>query len=420
MFLDSDYVTEEKMRFLIDNEVDMDGVDVRKQNIFESILHSCTNVRDAKTILILSKLEPEYDNVRTIIVRSSNVISKLTNAIVEAHRDNKQEVFETLIEALKLLMISPMFILESMLYLSYQDFLTRQDITISAFQRVSNVPDLLGVYISTFITLLEREEDKIGKLKMIYASYFEYCNLKLSDYSDVPDGDKEKCLLLFVKIKEYFANKENPVETWTDRFNMTLLMKLLISEDEVKDNNFEFLVSVILEKELFSESYIKTVVQNDLHIKFELSHIHGRAKSTKKQNHVIAKNQLIALKPVLRQNPGTEEYETFVGPKQMEGQEKMMTRDKIWQQNPDGSMTLKRMMLTVRKSGAENSCDTVDDHYYDDIILPDVDAEPLDAEDAVSVGQVSDDEIDSRHEDEGSNDEVSNETQNSEDHNKKI
>ena len=402
MFLQTDSVTEEKMRFLINNGIDMDGADSRKRNLFENILQSCSNIRDAKTILIFSKLEYEYVEIRETIARSSNVIMKLTEAVLETQ---KEEVFQTLLEALKLLMISPIFNLESMLYLSHQGA------QISAFQRVSEISELLDVYISSFMALLDREEDKIEKLKTIYVSYFAYCNLNLPNgynFSAISDNEKKKCLLLFVKIKEHFAITENPVETWTDNFNMTLLMKLIISDGETNAKNFEFLVCAILEEEIFSESYINVTVQNDLVKKFELSHIHGKVKPTKKLNHVIAKNQFIPLKPVMRRVPGTQVYERFVGPKQMVEQEKMMTKNKVLQQNPDGSLTWKRMMVTVRKGEPEKMRDVqkIFNDNDEDIVLPDDGLENKDAGEADSVDQLSDEQVDD-NETEDDNDKAS-------------
>ena len=69
------HVTEEKLRFLLENGVDLEIQSTRKENFFAKLLRETFFDYHANTIVLIAKLEQEYDDLRAAVARTPNIIT---------------------------------------------------------------------------------------------------------------------------------------------------------------------------------------------------------------------------------------------------------------------------------------------------------------------------------------------------------
>ena len=232
---------------------------------------------------------------------------------------------------------------------------------------------LVDKFIEKVARTLEEDDERITTFINIQNIF-----LRLGRFQQLTDFTprlQRELQLFFVRVhQELLRNNVHPMSAWRDKFGMTLLMKMVISEDTVVQpilkKNIQ-LVELIIKSELFDDDYINHKADYGLDLQFQLQHYQGLHKADKKINTVIVAGQEISLKRVKVRN-AEGEFVDKRGPKMQEGQVKMISKMpvKLIQNNVEME---KRIMITCRlpdNSTAANKekfrVDVKEDNFYKD------------------------------------------------------
>ena len=389
-FVETSHFSEEKFRFLVQNGIDTEMEDSRGNNFLNHMLrHWHFSKTMAESIFTVIKLEAEYDEIRALVARTAKLLKNLSEAIKSAKEKQDLTVITPLKEAFRYLVSSPVYNMETLF------FKVDEKAYLNGFHIAQGDSDLLDIVANAAAEYLKEEDDKIANFLLLLKSYF----LSLYDVGGlsmwtVTIGSRKRTLFLFKKMFEIFQSTEDCLSKWTDGFGMNLLMRIITFTEDMGNgtlkSTFDHLLQYIIEDEMFDDDYINQRVQFNLQVQFKMSHIYGKVKSSKQKNDVIATEQLMKFKKILRKNPETGELEEVVGSKQNPGQVKMVAKEKVLIQDEDGNMVYKRPMITMntlKNSSTEpvdmdnDEEDEDEDDNYDQVI----DEDDVLMEDAISV-----------------------------------
>ena len=213
---------------------------------------------------------------------------------------------------------------------------------------------------------LEEEETRISHIINIIKRFLfiEVGRKYLQDSTIILDVN---CLTKFFHLLMTKCNAKNlQLNSLRDKYDMTLLMNILISIEEdlsfKTDENLERLVAVLIEEGIFTDDYLSHRARIGLAEQFRLQHLHGVCKITKKKNTLLEKNQFIELKRALKKGENGE-YERIDC--SVEGQEKMITKYPVMLVNHDGSRDYRRIMISGIGIQDKNDDDPVHDLQID-------------------------------------------------------
>ena len=88
-----------------------------------------------------------------------------------------------------------------------------------------------------------------------------------------------------------------------DKFNMTLLMNLVISIDDILNlKSVEMFIAKLIRENAFSDEYLSQRLEIKLDEQFQRQHVYGICKPSKKINTQIVADPAIQFKKVLKKN----------------------------------------------------------------------------------------------------------------------
>ena len=278
-FADCSHFTGEKMKFLIESGADPNEENSYRENLVDYILKvSYLSDQSINLVTILS-MESECEAIRTLISRSPHLILNICEQIFKS-KENKA----ILVHAFELLISSPVFNLETLLF---PERVSQVDKYVAGpFQSIKDNPELMKIVTNVCVkliltgdqkTLQDRDGSRIENYIMVLKAYCQTDGSRLEE--------------LFFDMMELIGQKEsdNQVSSWRDKYDMTFLMRLVIFSEE----NFSYglkidpLISYIITAGLFDDSYLGYQVKNDLTTRFKEQHINEKAKETKVQNDVL-------------------------------------------------------------------------------------------------------------------------------------
>ena len=158
--------------------------------------------------------------------------------------------------------------------------------------------------------------------------------------------NEEKISIFYLELKNLCEKANFPLESMRDKFNMTLLMNLVISIEDIESyavKSLEMLIAKLIRENTFSDEYLSHRANIKLEEQFQLQHVHGICKLSKKKNTHLAPGQVIQFKKVVKKNVDGEYRPINCS---VEGQEKLISKHPVEIIKEGNTREYKRIMVS--------------------------------------------------------------------------
>lgn len=334
--------TEEKLKVAIKEGADPNEENSVGENLVDFVLKQADfRLESAKTLLSLMTMQDECEEIGTLISRSPHLVLNFCTQIFKA-RD--QDIKDTLILSFESLINSPVFSLETLLF--PQRVSQTEKAVAGAFKSIRGNHQLLNLVTKACVKLILTQSQKNSA---------EVDESKISNFLLVlkalcADEINNNIETVFKDMKELIdaADPDYPLSSWRDKYDMTLLMRMVLFSEENFGHWIDPLICYIIRARLFDDGYLGYQVKNGLAIRFQTSHIHDMVKDSKRENDVIEKDQIYKGYRIKKVNPDTQKLEEIKGTRQLDGQFKMMVMANV--RNENGDFVQKPTIITAENT----------------------------------------------------------------------